>query len=78
MTRKEEIEKEAMLRFDSDDINCAITAFIAGAEYADRTMLKRVKAYLENHIDQDLIIYHENTWKRRDKFIEGLIKTLEG
>lgn len=48
MTRKEEIEKEAMLRFDSDDTNCAITAFIAGAEYADRTMLDRACKWLQD------------------------------
>ena len=30
--------------------------------------------YLREHIDRQLTIYHEQTWKKRDEFIEDLKK----
>lgn len=33
--------------------------------------------YMRNHIDRQLTIYHEQTWKKRDEFIEDFKKTME-
>lgn len=34
--------------------------------------------YLRNHIDKDLTIYHEQTWCKRDEFIEKFCKYMKG
>ena len=32
--------------------------------------IEKACEYMRNHIDQQLTIYHEQTWKKRDEFIE--------
>ena len=36
--------------------------------------VEKVCEYLREHIDRQLTIYHEQTWKKRDEFIEDLKK----
>jgi hypothetical protein len=45
MKRSEEIEKEAVFRYPP--MTNRYTAFIKGAKYADRTMLKKACEFLE-------------------------------
>ena len=89
MTRAEEIQnamKESVAEtiyvsgygFTPQATDLLECAFIKGAEWADKTMLERAKEYLENNIDKDLIIYYNNTWKKRDEFIKDFIKAMKG
>lgn len=45
MKRKEEIEKEAVFRYP--EMTSRYIAFVKGAKFADRTMLKKVCEFLE-------------------------------
>lgn len=84
MKRQEEIvnkaKEEAWYIADTSQTKeeAAIGGYCLGAAYADRTMLERAKEYLENNIDEDLIIYYNNTWKKRDEFIKDFIRAMEG
>lgn len=40
-------------------------------------LIAKVCEYLEKNIDKDLVIFNNNTWTSRDKFIKNLCKTLE-
>ena len=40
-------------------------------------VIEKACEYLREHIDRQLTIYHEKTWKKRDEFIEDLKKTME-
>jgi len=91
MTREEEIRNKSYelgQRYFPDANNVWARANIEAqyvssacmeiAQWADRTMLERAKEYLENNIDKDLIIYYNNTWKRRDEFIKDFIRAMKG
>ena len=41
------------------------------------TFIEKACEYLREHIDRQLTIYHEQTWKKRDEFIEDFKKTME-
>ena len=57
-------------------------AVIDGAEWADAhpneglVSIDKVCEYLANHIDKGLVIYNNNTWLKRDEFIEKLKKEI--
>ena len=57
-------------------------AVIDGAEWADAhpneglVSIDKVCEYLANHIDKGLVIYNDNTWLKRDEFIEKLKKEI--
>lgn len=57
-------------------------AYQIGAIYADEhpkdglVSIDRVCEYLTNHIDKGLVIYNDNTWLKRDEFIEKLKKEI--
>lgn len=65
---------------DKTDIGYVERAFMAGIEWADShpneglVSIDRVCEYLTNHIDKGLVIYNDNTWLKRDEFIEKLKK----
>lgn len=40
--------------------------------------IEKACEYMRNHIDQQLTIYHEQTWKKRDEFIEDFKNYMEG
>lgn len=54
-------------------------AYLAGYRkgYNEVTNIEKVCNYLRNHIDKDLTIYYNDTWLKRDEFIERLKKTME-
>ena len=39
--------------------------------------IERACEYMRNHIDRQLTIYHEQTWKKRDEFIEDFKNYME-
>ena len=57
-------------------------AVIDGALFADAhpdeglVSIDKVCEYLANHIDKGLVIYNDNTWLKRDEFIEKLKKEI--
>ena len=57
-------------------------AVIDGALWADEhpneglVNIDKVCEYLANHIDKGLVIYNNNTWLKRDEFIEKLKKEI--
>lgn len=52
-------------------------SFEEGAKWADKTMIEKACEYLKNNIDPKLVIYHENTWTRIDKFIDNFRETMK-
>ena len=48
-------------------------AYLAGQEQ----MIDKACEFLRSHIDKQLVIYHEFTWRSRDEFIEGFKKAME-
>ena len=56
MTRQEEIEQAALNyahRHDDDFVYGESEAFIAGAKWADRTMIRRACKWLKSHMYDD-------------------------
>lgn len=57
-------------------------AYQVGAIYADEhpneglVSIDKVCEYLTNHIDKGLVIYNDDTWLKRDEFIEKLKKEI--
>lgn len=47
------------------------------AEWTEKHMLEKVCDYLCNNIDKDLVIYHDNTWLKRDEFVKRFKKAME-
>ena len=54
-----------------------LCAYEAGANWQKEQMIEKVCEYLQAHIDKDLTIYHEQTWYKRDEFINRLKKAIE-
>lgn len=52
------------------------TAFLQGAKCADKTMLEKVCEWLKENIDKDLVIYNNQSWTKRDVFIDKLKKAM--
>ena len=50
---------------------------LKAVELARKEMNDKACRYLQDHIDKDLVIYHNNTWRKRDEFIEMLKKYME-
>lgn len=50
---------------------------MGGWEAGYQDAVDKAAEYMQNHIDQQLIIYHEQTWKKRDAFIDGFKKYME-
>ena len=50
---------------------------LAAVEIAREEVIDEVCAYLRDHIDQQLTIYHEQTWCKRDEFINRLKKAIK-
>ncbi len=48
-------------------------AYLAGQEQ----IIDKACEFLRSHIDKQLVIYHEFTWRSRDEFIEGFKKAME-
>lgn len=53
------------------------TAFLQGAKRADKTMIEKVCEWLKENIDKDLVIYNNQSWIKRDMFIDKLKKAME-
>lgn len=53
------------------------TAFLQGAKRADKTMIEKVCEWLKENIDKDLVIYNNQSWIKRDVFIDKLKKAME-
>ena len=43
----------------------------------ERILIENAYQYLKDHIDPELVIYHDKTWTRLDKFILRFKKHLE-
>lgn len=85
MNRQEQITKaaKAYVKDITTDIPATLQVmFIKGAEWADEhpkdglVSIDKVCEYLANHIDKGLVIYNNNTWLKRDEFIEKLKKEI--
>lgn len=50
---------------------------LAAVEIAREEVIDEVCAYLRDNIDPQLTIYHEQTWCKRDEFINKLKKVME-
>jgi hypothetical protein len=63
-----------------EDLSCFTkrNAFIAGAKWKKEPMIERACEYMRNHIDKQLTIYHEQTWKKRDEFIKDFKNYMKG
>ena len=92
MTREEEIYRAAIKCFNNSlnkredfyyepigDYNNGgiINGFIEGAKWADKTMIEKVCEWLKENIDKDLVIYNNQSWIKRDVFIDKLKKAME-
>lgn len=53
------------------------TAFLQGAKCTDKTMIEKVCEWLKENIDKDLVIYNNQSWTKRDVFIDKLKKAME-
>lgn len=40
--------------------------------------IEKACEYMRNHIDPQLTIYHEQTWKKRDEFIRNFKRYMKG
>lgn len=40
-------------------------------------MIEKACEYLKNNIDPQLVIYHENTWTRINKFIDNFREAMK-
>lgn len=65
------------LKNESINVTMQRIAFIQGAKWADKTIIEKACEYLRNNIDKDLIIYHNNTYKKLDEFIKDFKYNLE-
>lgn len=43
----------------------------------EKLMIEKACDYLCNNIDKDLVIYHNNTWLKRDEFVKRFKKAME-
>ena len=79
MTREEEIMQEANTLYSVSHpfIDIAKESFIEGAKWADKTMLEKVCEWIKENIDKDLVIYNNQSWIKRDVFIDKLKKAME-
>lgn len=50
---------------------------LAAVEIARKELIDKVCEYLRNHIDPQLTIYHEQTWCKRDEFINRFRQAME-
>lgn len=47
-------------------------------EYVSKdAFIEKACEYMRNHIDKGLTIYHEQTWLKRDEFIDRFKKAME-
>lgn len=51
--------------------------FADAIAWADKTMVEKSCEYLRNHIDEGLVIYHEQSWKSLGQFINDFKKAME-
>ena len=88
MTRKEEIEKEAVFRYP--EMTSRYIAFIMGAKYADKTMLDRAENYLRSKLEyrpilkeeyihgEDYIRHRQEQSRLCNEFITAFRQAMEG
>lgn len=62
--------------------SCQYTGYCRNTSYSDflkgdHQAIEDVCEYLSNNIDEGLVIYHEQTWRKRDEFINKLKKTMK-
>lgn len=74
MTRKEEIEKEAVFRYPEMTSN--FIAFIKGANWADKTMLDRACKWLENR--HNIAKYLNIITSRTEDLAKAFRRAMEG
>lgn len=90
MNRKEEIEKASKnVRWISESLNLQ-SAFIEGAEWADKTMLDRAENYLRSKLEyrpilkeeyihgEDYIRHRQEQSRLCDEFITAFRQAMEG
>ena len=58
------------------------TGYLRNKPYEDflkgyHQAIEDVCEYLQNNIDEGLVIYHEQTWRKRDEFINKLKETMK-
>lgn len=51
--------------------------FADAIAWADKTMVEKACEYLRNHINEGLVIYHEQSWKCLGRFINDFKKAME-
>ena len=81
MTRKEEIEKEAMqvagVHPDWSNFECFRMGFREGAKFADKTMLDRACEWLED-TDFDMEYWNQENGFCKEEFITAFRQAMEG
>lgn len=51
--------------------------FADAIAWADKTMVEKACEYLRNHINEGLVIYHEQSWKCLGRFINDFKKAMK-
>lgn len=51
---------------------------LAAVEIARKELIEDACEYMRSHIDPQLVIYHEQTWRKRDEFINGFRQAMGG
>lgn len=79
MKREEEIQKlidkeMGVDNYGSSDYQVGVCD---GVKFADKTMIEKVCEWLKENIDKDLVIYNNQSWTKRDVFIDKLKKAME-
>ena len=60
----------------NENAECHV-AFMQGAKWADKDRVEKACQWLKENIDKDLVIYNNQSWIKRDVFIDKLKKAME-
>ena len=84
MTREDKLRKaiEEYIGYPCKVDECINTtkrriAFADGANWQYHEFINKACKYLLTHIDKDLVIYHEQSWKSLNQFIVDFRKAME-
>ena len=73
----EKIKSKAQELYPPEEKASEYVSFLRGAKLADKTMIENVCEWLKENIDKDLVIYNNQSWIKRDVFIDKLKKAME-
>ena len=73
----EKIKNKAQELYPPEEKASEYVAFLRVARIADKTMIEKACQWLKENIDKDLVIYNNQSWIKRDVFIDKLKKAME-